>query len=77
MSIAELMTRALFLTRSNALARRGLFVDHDDELAEAFKIMTENDLDSLPVVGPTLEILGVVRQRDAAAAMAAEAPPAS
>ena len=65
MSIEAIIT-APHCNEAKALAERGVFVDYDDEIAEALAIMTQHGLDSLPVVGPALELLGVVHYRDAA-----------
>lgn len=66
MSIEEIMTTPPS-KEARELTHRGLFVDHDDEIVEALRIMTQFGLDSLPVVGPALELLGVVSYRDACA----------
>jgi CBS domain-containing protein len=65
MPIEQIMTTPP-CNQARALAQRGIFVDYDDDITEALAIMTQQGLDSLPVVGPALELLGVVRYRDAA-----------
>jgi CBS domain-containing protein len=48
-----------------AIMKRGpAFVDYDDDLEEAASLMSEHDLDELPVIGARGDLIGLVHRHD-------------
>jgi len=41
-----------------------VFIDYDDDVEEAAALMSEYDLDELPVVGARAELVGLLRRTD-------------